>query len=230
MSPHGPEKMGEFNIEQYGEKIPEASFEVAKQYDQLAEKITEGSYGTDNHKEELNEFAQYLKPNMKVLDLGCGIGQDSKFLQEIGMDVVGLDISAKMIEEAQKRNPAIRFIVKDFLGSDFKDNEFDAVWCSGAFNHFPSKWNNIFMAKVKKILKPNGILYISANITDRSKESWVNTELELKSQKVKIRMFNKALTFERIWLMLERDGFEILKQEKDEEKNKLHVFAKDIEY
>lgn len=230
MSPHGPEQKGEFNIEQYGEKMPEEAFEMQKQYSGLAEKYAEEKYESNPQQEDLNEFSQYLKPSMKVLDLGCGAGQDSKFLHEIGIDVIGLDISEEMIEQAKKRNPDIEFIVGDFLDIKFADDEFDAVWCSTVFHHIPSKWNNRFIEKIKKILKPNGILYISAGISEKSKEKWVNADWELKSGKVKTKMYNKAMTIERMWVLLERWGFEIIKQRKNDAGDYVFIFARDKEY
>lgn len=53
----------------------------------------------------------------KVLDLGCGYGWDCKYAQEQGASqVLGIDLSAKMIAEAQKRNAGSN----NFLGCEVR--------------------------------------------------------------------------------------------------------------
>ncbi|MFS0863294.1 class I SAM-dependent methyltransferase [Fredinandcohnia sp. 179-A 10B2 NHS] len=47
---------------------------------------------------------EYLVPNSKVLDAGCGDGFGSYLLYERGFEVVGIDISTEMIEKANSRH------------------------------------------------------------------------------------------------------------------------------
>lgn len=48
-----------------------------------------------------------------IVDLGCGSGASSLIFTEAGFDVVGIDVSAPMIDIARHRNPGATFIVGD---------------------------------------------------------------------------------------------------------------------
>jgi len=71
--------------------------------------------------------------NKKILDVGTGTGFLSLLLAELGYEVVGVDLSEKMLEKAREKaakyNLKIRFEVGEAENLDFKDNSFDAVVC-----------------------------------------------------------------------------------------------------
>jgi ubiquinone/menaquinone biosynthesis C-methylase UbiE len=49
-----------------------------------------------------------------VLDAGCGSGAQAQWLLDQGADVVGVDVSSRMIEEAERRCGGLgRFLVAD---------------------------------------------------------------------------------------------------------------------
>ena len=83
-----------------------------------------------------NQLIELLAPKQgeTILDLGCGTGDLSKELSDLGVDIVGIDQSENMIAEAQKKYPDIQFLVRDAteLGCN---NEFDAVF-SNAMLHW----------------------------------------------------------------------------------------------
>lgn len=61
-----------------------------------------------------------------VLDLGCGTGRHAGLLQNLGYDICGVDMSAAMLEEARRTQPAITFHEGD--ARSFRlDRRFDAV-------------------------------------------------------------------------------------------------------
>ena len=66
-----------------------------------------------------------------VVDLGCGTGSLSVLLAEAGHDVVGIDLSAAMVEQARAKARAsdepIRFIVGDATNPDLAHDTFDVV-------------------------------------------------------------------------------------------------------
>lgn len=69
-----------------------------------------------------------------VLDLGCGFGDFSVYLDRRGLDIdyTGYDINPKLIGEAQRRHPQRRFEERDILQESFPD--FDYVVSSSCFN------------------------------------------------------------------------------------------------
>ncbi len=89
--------------------------------------------------ELIKSFAKTIE-GKRVLDLGCGPGQDSYLFAELGFEVTGLDYSAEMIRRAkifrQIANQP-RFVEGDMrhLTDYFAENSFDAIWASASLLH-----------------------------------------------------------------------------------------------
>lgn len=62
--------------------------------------------------ESLLELLQ-PQPGERILDLGCGTGQLTAKIAEVGAEVVGMDADAVMIAEARKNYTALKFLVGD---------------------------------------------------------------------------------------------------------------------
>ncbi len=81
-----------------------------------------------------------LKPaaGEKILDLGCGTGHLTKLIADSGADVIGIDNSEEMIEQAQKNYPSIQF--EKMNATDFSfNNKFDAVFTNAVLHWIPEK-------------------------------------------------------------------------------------------
>lgn len=93
-----------------------------------------------------------------VLDLGCGYGWHCKFAAEQGAaQILGLDLSKKMIAEAQKRNsdPFIRYRLCGIEEYEYPENTWDCVVSNLAL-HYIKDLDSVFQS-VHKTLKKNGI-------------------------------------------------------------------------
>ncbi len=55
----------------------------------------------------LDRFADATRERGPVCDMGCGPGHVALYLKEQGIDVVGYDLSPKMVEAARRLNPGI---------------------------------------------------------------------------------------------------------------------------
>mgnify|MGYP001274335855 CR=1 FL=1 len=93
---------------------------------------------------------------LRILDLGCGKGRFARALQDHGAVVTGLDLSAKMLDEAdgvaRVRGSARRL--------PFPLESFDAVIAVEVFEHLdPSSWNEA-IAEARRVLAPRGTLAI----------------------------------------------------------------------
>lgn len=112
------------------------------------------------HKES-KKFLSLLKKNSLILDLGCGPGRDAKIFADKGFKVIGVDLSNKMLEAAERRVKNTEFKLMDTMKLDFKDSLFDAIWASGIFVHIPKKEMPNAMKEPYRVLKKDGILYLS---------------------------------------------------------------------
>lgn len=90
----------------------------------------------------------------KVLDLGCGLGEFSDILKEIGFQVVCADGSEKYIKSVQQREYKCHKVDLEYQRLPFKDKEFDAVVSLEVVEHL---WNtDHYLAEIVRILKTHG--------------------------------------------------------------------------
>ena len=73
------------------------------------------------------------QPGERILDLGCGTGHLTNQIASAGADVIGLDKSQSMIEEARRLYPALRFEIADATDFHF-DQPFDAIFSNAAIH------------------------------------------------------------------------------------------------
>ena len=98
----------------------------------------------------------------KVLDLGCGFGEHCKmFLDNGAKNVVGIDISKKMLEVAKKTNsdPKIEYINMPIEDIDKLNETFDVVVSSLAF-HYVEKFDHV-VKTIYNLLDENGVFIFS---------------------------------------------------------------------
>lgn len=122
------------------------------------------SYGEEpEHK--LIEYLDLIEKG-KVLDLGTGCGRNSLFLSGIGYEVEAIDISEKNINEytskAKKLNLDVKASVMDIRNFDIVENEYSLIIVSWVLNFFKKSEIDSIIERIKKGLKPNGMVYFSA--------------------------------------------------------------------
>ncbi|WP_419868264.1 SAM-dependent methyltransferase [Chryseobacterium sp. CT-SW4] len=99
-----------------------------------------------------------LPPGSKIIDLACGKGRHSVFLNKLGYDVLGLDLSRQSIEfNKQFENETLLFEVHDMrnpIDSDPVDAVFNLFTSFGYFENDKDD-KNVFQS-VYNVLKPGG--------------------------------------------------------------------------
>jgi trans-aconitate methyltransferase len=78
------------------------------------------------------------KPGEYILDLGCGTGHLTNLIAESGIDVLGIDSSSGMIEQARLKYPSVKFEVMDAANFTF-EKKFDAVFSNAVLHWIPEK-------------------------------------------------------------------------------------------
>jgi 2-polyprenyl-3-methyl-5-hydroxy-6-metoxy-1,4-benzoquinol methylase len=100
------------------------------------------------------------KDKLKVLDVGCGNGNISRFIGSMNHDVLGIDISSTTIEKAKSLNNLPNVVFKNISAEDLISHEtFDLVICSEVIEHLnvPTEVVNA----LQKLLNSNGILVVT---------------------------------------------------------------------
>lgn len=117
---------------------------------------------TDLHpKEEAQKFIARLPSGAKIIDIGCGPGRDVKVFSGFGFEVIGVDFSAKMIELARQNASSCSFHVMDIEKLAFAPESFHGIWANCALLHVPKQNIPSVLDKMRIILKPKGVLYLS---------------------------------------------------------------------
>ena len=102
----------------------------------------------------------------KVLDVGCGTGENAVFLCQRGLDVLGLDLSSVAIAEARTRAQArhllARFVVGSALDLLSLEETFDTVIDSGLLHILSDADRARLVAGVHAVLQPGGYLHLLA--------------------------------------------------------------------
>lgn len=96
--------------------------------------------------------------NYKALDLGCGWGNNLKFLKDEGFNAYGIDFSQKAVD-ALKPEFKENVQVMNFSRLDFEDNSFDIIIDRSAVQHNSKKDIELIFNEVYRVLKPNGRFY-----------------------------------------------------------------------
>ena len=93
------------------------------------------------------------KAGERILDLGCGTGVLTAEIVACGANVLGIDRSPEMVEQARNKFPALQFEVMDATRLEF-DAEFEAVF-SNAVLHWILEAETV-VSGIARALKPGG--------------------------------------------------------------------------
>ena len=131
---------------------------------------------------QLVDFIEHvcqLPRGARILDLGCGGGDQAKVLAQKGYEVVGIDIAPSLIKFAKqqfkKEGLKGTFIVGDMRAIDY-DAEFDVcVILSGTFGFFGDVEDQKLLCSIYRALKNRSkvfIMFMSANRSRKKSKSW----------------------------------------------------------
>jgi len=103
-----------------------------------------------------------IDPNKSILDLACGKGRHSIFLNKLGYKTTGVDLSKQSIEHAnQFKTPTLDFFVHD-MREQIKNNSFDYVFnLFTSIGYFEDESDNLKMLNsIDSYTNENGVLVI----------------------------------------------------------------------
>lgn len=110
-----------------------------------------------------------------VCDLGCGPGHIARYLQELGANVFGLDLSPGMLEQARRLNPGLSFREGNMLALDIPSDSVAGIVAFYAIVNLPRESLLPAFQEMFRVLEPGGLLLISFHIGNealRPDELW----------------------------------------------------------
>jgi ubiquinone/menaquinone biosynthesis C-methylase UbiE len=145
---------------------------IEQTYDTVAKEYAEEFSGEHEKKpkdqEILHRFAQEIGNRSPVWDFGCGPGQTSKYLKDLGIGISGLDLSEKTLEQARTIHPEIQFRKGNFLELEFDDDSIGGVVAFYAIVHFTEKQVELAFREIFRVLQPGGLFLFTYHIGQKT--------------------------------------------------------------
>ena len=112
-------------------------------------------------------ITEHFTKTGNTLDVGCGIGRDTQWLNQHGYPALGVDASEGMLKQAQQLYPQVRFI-KDSLPdlNSLNGQTFQNILCSAVLMHLDKANLEQACLKLLDLLQAEGHLIISIRATD----------------------------------------------------------------
>ena len=95
-----------------------------------------------------------LRPEDRILEIGCGIGTIVNELSSKGNDIVGIDISGEAIEYGRKKYGDIRLETQAAETLPYEDESFEVVLSFDLFEHIAAIDKHI--SEVRRVLRSGG--------------------------------------------------------------------------
>lgn len=168
----------------------------------------------DLYHDTFNFFCNAIEiNNAKILEIGCGPGNISKYLIKKRPDfkILGIDIAPKMIELAKNNLPLAEFKVMDCKNILELNSKFNAIMCGFTLPYLNKEEAIKLIQDISKLINNNGVLYLSTMEDDYEKSKYISSSIDKNSG-----LFTYYHQEDYLSKELEKNGFKIIKtQHKD---------------
>ena len=127
------------------------------------------------------DYEDFLwKPAGTLLDVGCGTGVRTHGLARRGMEVDGIDFSARQLELARTLAdeagvPGMQFFQRDLVGDDWsgRHRQYDSVFINALLHHLTSEELDLVFERLRTCVKPGGRVYLyEPLLTNGQRPAW----------------------------------------------------------
>ncbi len=141
---------------------------VAEVYDAVAMEYAGKFCGEHDKKlqdrEILHRFSQEVAGKEPIWDFGCGPGQTTIYLSNLGVEISGLDLSEKLIQLANKLHPGITFRKGNILDLEFENESIAGIVAFYAIVHFSREQVERAFREIFRVLQPGGVFLFTYHI------------------------------------------------------------------
>ncbi|HSK19663.1 MAG TPA: class I SAM-dependent methyltransferase [Longimicrobiales bacterium] len=112
----------------------------------------------------------------KALDFGCGAGRSTRFLKELGLDTIGIDVAEPMLRIARERDPGGTYmLVRDDAVTGWPDGPFDLVLAAYPFDNIAEvAHRRRLLDAIGRRLAPDGRLIVIASAPELYTNEWLS--------------------------------------------------------
>ncbi|MCA1558246.1 MAG: class I SAM-dependent methyltransferase, partial [Acidobacteria bacterium] len=192
--------------EQYFERIENWDYQMSLPFTSI-----------DETPEMLIHFSQLLQglrplPGMTVLDFGAGCCWSSRFMTQLGYQVIALDVSETALKYGQKlysrqpvfgNQPPPSFLHFDGHRIDLPDESVDRISCLNSFHHVPNPGH--ILSEMARVLKQGGIAGFSEPGPEHSRSAQSQYEMRMH------RVVENDIKVEELWRAAKAVGFTDIK-------------------
>lgn len=117
----------------------------------------------------LTAFADFVRAAGAgpVADIGCGTGRVTAYLDKLGLNVSGIDLSPEMLAMARRAYPELRFTEGSMLALDLPDAALTGVVAWYSVIHMPTAQLPVAFSEFYRVLAPGGYLQLAFHIGDQ---------------------------------------------------------------
>src|SRR5581483_1441022 len=141
---------------------------VQTSYDRVAAEYAARFLGELAHKPLdralLDCFAEQVRGQGPVGDVGCGPGQVARYLAERGLTPVGIDLSAEMVAQARRHHPGIDFHQGSMLDLEVADGAWAGLVALYSIIHLEPRLVPRACAEFHRVLRPGGHVLVSFHL------------------------------------------------------------------
>ena len=134
---------------------------TARFFDELASKPLDRAL--------LDCFIELARGRGTIADIGCGPGHVARYLADRGARVMGIDLSPRMTQLAQRLSPDIPFRQGDMLALDLDADALGGIVAFYSVIHVPPESVPRVMREFHRVLRPGGLALLSFHIGDETR-------------------------------------------------------------
>ncbi len=96
----------------------------------------------------------------RALDFGCGSGRSTRFLQRLGLQTIGIDISEEMVKRAREYDPMGEYhVIREGDFSILRKGTFDCILSAFPFDNIPTMEKKVMNLRgLRDLLRDDGVL------------------------------------------------------------------------
>lgn len=133
---------------------------AVKTYDKIAKAYTKEFFNDKIDLKHLDKFLSLLPPKARILDVGCGPGNYTKYMLERRFSVEGIDLSRGMIQVAKKKVPKGKFKIMDMRKLEYPNQSFDGLCVAYSLYHIALKQSLNVLGEFHRVLKAGGFIIL----------------------------------------------------------------------